>query len=104
VKRYPCEETTVELPFKRFGHDDYFIRLWIANDNQREAVSKIVDEVHRLLEKDWIEAGSCEALAVFLSTYMSCVNAVQVTQEVRGVKVGVMLYTVPFEESKCDKA
>jgi hypothetical protein len=96
-KRYPCEETTLELDLGEIR-----VRLWITNHGGARAVLGALLDFIKAAPPPAIGKGNpfevCRGLAESYATSgMPGLAAVQVTKEVPEGRVGHMIYTEPFE-------
>lgn len=93
-KRYPCEETTLDIP-----HGRLVIRLWVTNHFAERQLDEMMGEIDRailaLTGDDVVLAAESIARAGIVG-----LAAVQVTRPLvahSGERLGHMIYTEPFD-------
>jgi len=97
MKRFPCEETTID-----FRHGAYRVRLWVTNEGGASSADEPLRQILGVLRDFPPVSGPKACLAICEAIACSAVfnlAAVQVIHEdgQDGVKVGHMIYTVPFD-------
>lgn len=89
-KKYPCIESTIDLPFK-----DRLIRLWIDEEEVEENYHTNVGTVDALC--DYLESNPTnEELVDYICKHIERVNAVQIKDRINGISYGVVAYLVDF--------
>lgn len=104
-QKYPCIESTIDIPLDlNNGIDKFLVRVWFnentSNISKYGSYDCFVDNIRYIVEQkeknnEQIDVGIIVEMITSLN-YSGTINAVQVKNLNSPLEAGVMIYTVPF--------